>query len=145
MTSRPAYLQVSVALPPGLMEGLLENYTAVQGKRATFAGVTLYALNELSHDLHDPDNLAEAGIALPEYDPAYTISIPKTDRRAENGFYSMRVPEDFREQWWDLLKAHGNNGPVTVYRALLSLYRSIRSYYEENEPDSSFLVKYPQL
>lgn len=145
MTTRPAYLQVSVVLPPGLMEGLLENYTAVTGKKATFAGVALYALNELYCDLNDPDNLAEAGITLPEHNPTYTISIPKPERRAENGFYSMKVPDDFREKWWKLLKAHGDNGPSTVYRALLSLYRSVRGYHVENEPDSPFLVKYPDL
>lgn len=145
MNTRPAYLQVSVVLPPGLMEGLLENYTLVNGKKATFAGIAPYALNELYCDLHNPDDLTEAGITLPEHNPAYTISIPKSERRAENGFYSMKVPDDFREKWWELLKAHDNNGPAAVYRALLSLYRSVRAYYVENEPDSPFLVKYPDL
>lgn len=145
MPARPAYLQVSVVLPPGLMEGLLENYATINGKRATFAGIALYALNELHHDLKDGDNLAEAGITLPEHNPTYTISIPKSERRAENGFYSMRVPDNFRDLWWEMLKAHGDNGPSTVYRALLSLYRSVRCYHVENEPTSPFLVKYPDL
>ena len=142
---RIAYLQVSVALPPLLMEGLLENYTVVKGTKANFAGVALYALKELSHDLAHPQDLAEAGIVLPEHDPAYRISIPKADRRAENGFYSMKIPEDFREAWWELLKAHDNNGPAVVYRALLHLYRSVYNYYVENEPESSFAAKYPAL
>lgn len=145
MSSRPAYLQVSVALPPLLMEALLENYTTVTGKKATFSGVALYALKELHHDLADVEGLAEAGITLPEHDPSYTISIAKPDRRAENGFYSMKIPEDFRDTWWGLLKAHGDNGPAVVYRALLSLYRSVRDYHVENEPNSPFLVKYPAL
>jgi hypothetical protein len=145
MTTRPAYMQVSVALPPLLMEGLLENYTGVTGKKATFAGVALYALNELYCDLNDPNNLAEAGITLPEHNPTYTVSIPKSERRADNGFYSMKVPDHFQEKWWKLLKAHGDNGPSTVYRALLSLYRSVRYYYAENESNAAFLVKYPDL
>lgn len=142
---RPAYLQVSVALPPLLMEGLLENYTNVTGKKATFAGVAVYALTELHHDLADEAGLAAAGITIPEHNSAYNISIAKADRRAENGFYSMKIPEDFRETWWELLKAHGDNGPAVVYRALLSLYRSVRDYHVENEPDSPFLTKYPAL
>lgn len=142
---RPAYLQVSVALPPGLMEGLLENSTHIAGKKANFAGVALYALLELHHDLAEAEELAEAGITIPEHDPSYTISIAKPDRRASNGFYSMKIPEDFRETWWELLKAHGDNGPAVVYRALLSLYRSVRDYHVENEPDSLFLTKYPAL
>lgn len=145
MSSRPAYLQVSVALPPLLMEALLENYTSVTGKKATFSGVALYALKELHHDLADEEGLAEAGITIPAHDPSYTISIAKPDRRASNGFYSMKIPEDFRETWWELLKAHGDNGPAVVYRALLGLYRSIRDYHVENEPDSPFLTKYPAL
>ena len=145
MISRPAYLQVSVVLPPGLMEGLLENYATVNGKKASFAGIALYALEELHHDLRDPDNLAGAGITLPKHDPSYTISIPKSERRAEHGFYSMKVPEGFRELWWELLEGHDNNGPSVVYRALLSLYRSVYSFYAENKPGCAFLVKYPKL
>lgn len=142
---RPAYLQVSVALPPGLMEGLLENYTTVTGKKATFSGVALYALLELHHDLAEAEELAEAGIFLPPYDPAYAIRIARPDRRAVNGFYSMKIPEDFHETWWKLLAAHGDNGPAAVHRALLSLYRSVRDYHVENAPDSTFLTKYPAL
>ena len=145
LSPRPAYLQVSVALPPGLMEGLLENYTTVTGKRATFSGMSLYALNELHYDLVEAEELAEAGITLPPYDPSYTISIAKPDRRAVSGFYSMKIPEDFRETWWELLRAHGDNGPAAVHRALLSLYRSVRDYHVENAPGSTFLTKYPAL
>jgi hypothetical protein len=142
---RTAYLQVSVALPPGLMEGLLDNYTTVNGKKATFASVALYALEELHHDLLDLDHLAKAGIVLPDFDPDYRISIPKSDRRAENGFYSMKMPEDFREMWWEILAKHDNNGPAAVHRALLHLYRSVRSFYADNQPGSPFLTRFPLL
>ena len=145
VSPRIAYLQVSVALPPLLVEGLLENYTAVKGSKATFAGVALYALKELAYDLSSPEEMAEAGIPMPEHNPDYRISIPKSDRTAKHGFYSMKVPEDFRQTWWELLKSHDNNGPAVAYRAMLHLYRSVYAYYVENEPDSPFLAKYPSL
>lgn len=147
MPARTAYLQVSVVLPPGLMEGLLDNYKGhnINGKRPTFAGIALYALEELHHDLGHIEGLAKAGITLPEHNPSYTISIPKSERRAEHGFYSMKIPEDFLDLWWELLKAHDNNGPAVVYRALLSLYRANYSFHAEHKPESDFTSKYPKL
>lgn len=138
-------MQVSVVLPPLLMEGLLENYMAVFGKTTTFTSLALYALNELWADLADEAALTSAGILLPSFDPSYTASVGRHERRAAHGFYSLKVPEDFRPKWEGLLRAHHNNGPAVVYRAMLSLYRATRQYYIENEKNTTFPDKYPAL
>jgi hypothetical protein len=138
-------MQVSVMLPPLLMEGLADNYVRVRGKKASFTALFLYALNELWADLADEAGLAAAGIVLPKHDPAYTVGANRSARRASDGFYSVKIPESFRPKWEELLKSHDNNGPAIVYRAMLSLYRTIRSYHIENEKDSLFPKKYPPL
>lgn len=143
MSIRPAYMQLSVVLPPSMMGLLVDNYKAVKGKTPPASAIILYALDELYHDLRNAEELKAAGISIPDFDPTRTAEIPKSERRAENGFYSMRVPEHFREKWWTLLEQHENNGPALVYRAVLSLYRSVWAWYDENDPTSSVYLKYP--
>lgn len=142
---RVAYMQVSVFLPPALVDGLVDNYKAVTGKRAGFSTVAEYAISELYADIADLKELTAAGITLPDFDPAYRIDLPKSMRRAAHGFYSMKVPDHLRDVWWSLLKQHDLNGPATLYRAMLSLYRVVYDYYAENDPASPWFTKYPRL
>lgn len=142
----PIPMQVSVSLPFGLMEGLLANYSSVKnGEKGSFAALAIYAMSELDFDLRHPEEMQAAGIVLPQPDTSYTISIPKEKRNAEHGFYSMRIPPTQKEVWERLLEKHDYNGPSVVYRALLHQYRCVRSYYQDSEPKSDFLTKYPRL
>ena len=138
-------MKVSVALPPALMAGLSDNYLTVFGKRASFPKLAIYALEGLWVDLANEAKLASAGIFLPEFDPSYTIGLKSNNRLTANGYFTLKIPEEFRSQWGDLLRAHHYRGPAIVHRAMLSLYRTTRNYYVENEKDSYFLKKYPAL
>jgi len=134
-------MQVSVVLPPKLFEGLADNYANTVNKKVSFAGLALYALEELYGDLQDPEQVAL--VKLPPVNLNYTVSVPRDRRRAAHGFYSMKVPDSHCHIWWELLKQHRHNGPAALYRALLHLYQSVYDYYVEEEPYSPWLSKYP--
>ena len=139
-------MQVSVTLPPGLVEGLVDNHYLATGKTTSFAEIARIAIfDEFYWDLVEIDDLTAAGIRLPDYEPRYDRKLSRKERRAANGFYSLTIPTESQPKWLRLLAETRQDGPIILQRAMVSLYRIVRDHYKENLHQSDWLLKYPEL